>query len=235
MYNVIRIFGADYILFDLIFLLTFISLLLKYRKKIPLWAFFVGGLGINFVMDWGIWLHTGIREISGLSSSLAILFFFLWFSLSLSYGVEYAYVFLMFEDSPKMERLKWTLLVLGGWLLVAFLSQLIPLNDTLITTNRHMFDLRLVRIGIVLIGYSLLAFLGYNWKKITYLFFVGFLIHFMMEFSLLISGIRPQSFLILLENSLIEFNMGVPFFYLLYDKLLKKQRTEIEKLKNRKT
>jgi glucosamine 6-phosphate synthetase-like amidotransferase/phosphosugar isomerase protein len=41
----------------------------------------------------------------------------------------------------------------------------------------------------------------------------------MMEFSLLISGIRPGSLPILLENSLIEFNMGIPFFYLLYDKL----------------
>jgi hypothetical protein len=45
----------------------------------------------------------------------------------------------------------------------------------------------------------------------------------MMEFSLLVSGIRPGSFLILIENSLIEFNMGVPFFYLLYDKYLQKK------------
>jgi len=220
MYDVIRSFGVDYILFDLIFLIIFITLLIKYKKKIPLIAFFVGGLLINFLVDWGIWFHTGIREISlPFSFTGSVLLFFLWFSLS--YGVEYAYVFLMFEKNSK--KINWTLLVFAGWLLVAFLSQLILLNDASIATMRHMGDLRFLRIILVLIGYGLLFLFKYDWKKISYLFFVGFLVHFMMEFSLLISGIRPGSFLILLENSLIEFNIGVPFFYLLYDKFLKKK------------
>ena len=218
MYDVIRTFGADYILFDLIFLIIFVLLLFRFKKKIPLLVFLVGGIGINLLMDWGIWLHTGIREIL-LPLGWNVLLFFVWFSLS--YGVEYAYVFLMFEK--KSNKLGWTALVFGGWLAIAFLSQLIPLNDSLIVTTRHMFDLRILRILIVLAGYGLLLFLKYDWKKIAYLFFVGFLIHFMMEFSLFISGIRPDSFWILLENSLIEFNMGVPFFYLLYDKFLKKR------------
>lgn len=217
-YDVIRVFGADYIIFDLIFLAIFLFLLVKFNKKIPLLAFFVGGLGINFLIDWGIWLHTGIREIIlPADFFLGVMPFFLWFSLS--YGVEYAYVFLMFEK--KSNKLGWTALVFGGWLLVAFLSQLIPINDALITTNRHMLDLRLLRVFIVLFGYGLLFLLKYNWKKIGYLFLVGFAVHFMMEFILLISGIRPGSFLVLLENSIVEFNMGVPFFYLLYDKYLK--------------
>ena len=195
-------------------------LLVKYKKKIPLLAFFVGGLAINFLIDWGLWLHTGIREVSLPFSFVgSVVLFFIWFSLT--YGVEYAYVFLMFEK--KSNKLGWTALVLGGWLLVAFLSQIFLINDAPITVIRHMSDLRLLRIFIVLIGYSLLFLFKYNWKKILYLFFIGFLVHFMMEFSLFISGIRPESFLILLENSLIEFNMGVPFFYLLYDKFLKKR------------
>ncbi len=195
MYDVIRTFGADYILFDLIFLAIFVFLLFKFKKKIPLLAFIVGGLGINLLIDWGIWLHTGIREII-LPVGWNVLFFFIWFSIS--YGVEYAYVFLMFEK--KSNKIGWTALVFGGWLAIAFLSQLIPLNDVLITTTRHMFDLRMLRILIVLAGYGLLLFLKYDWKKIGYLFLVGFLIHFMMEFSLFISGIRPDSFWILLEN-----------------------------------
>ncbi len=220
MYDVIRIFGIDYIFFDLIFLVVFISLLIRFKKKIPLIALFAGGLLINFVVDWGIWLHTGIRAITLPINFLGGVFvFFIWFSLS--YGVEYAYVFLMFEK--KSNKILWTLLIFGGWLLVAFLSQLIPINDVLITTIRHMSDFRIWRVLIVLIGYSLLFLLKYDWKKISYLFFIGFLVHFMMEFSLFISGIRPGSFLILLENSLIEFNMCVPFFYLLYDKFFKKK------------
>jgi hypothetical protein len=86
-----------------------------------------------------------------------------------------------------------------------------------------MSDFRLLRIAIVLIGYSLLFIFKYDWKKILYLFFIGFLIHFMMEFSLLITNIRPGSFWILLENSLFEFNMGVPFLFLIYDKILKRR------------
>lgn len=220
MYDVIRNFGLDYIFFDLIFVAIFLFLLVIFKKKIPLLVFFLGGLGINFLVDWGIWLHTGIREISLPSNFLGGVFlFFIWFSLS--YGVEYAYVFLMFEK--KSPKIGWTAFVLFGWLSVAFLSQFFSINDSAITVVRHMGDLRFLRIILVLIGYSLLFIFKYDWKKITYLFFVGFAIHFMMEFSLLVSGIRPGSFLILLENSLIEFNMSIPFFYLLYDKILKKR------------
>jgi len=225
MYDVIRNFGVDYIYFDVIFLVVFLALLIIYKKKIPLIAFFVGGLGINFLIDWGIWLHTGIREISlPINSFSAVFLFFLWFSLS--YGVEYAYIFLMFEK--KSSKLKWTLFIFVGWLLVAFLSQWISLNNNSIIAIRHMSDLRFLRIGIVVVGYFLLFISKYNWKKILFLFFVGFLIHFMMEFSLLISGIRPTSFLIILENSLIEFNMGVPFFYLIWDKFLKIRYNKID-------
>jgi len=220
MYDVIRNFGVDYIFFDLIFVSLFLFLLIRYKKKIPLLVFLLGGLGINFLVDWGVWLHTGIREISLPSNFLGdVFFFFIWFSLS--YGVEYAYVFLMFEK--KSNKIGWTAFILFGWLSVAFLSQFFSINDSAITAVRHMGDLRFLRIVLVLIGYSLLFIFKYDWKKIAYLLFIGFVIHFMMEFSLLVSGIRPGSFLILLENSLIEFNMGVPFFYLLYDKILKKR------------
>lgn len=218
MYDVARTFGVDYILFDLIFLAVFVFLLIKTKKKIPLLVFFVGGLLINFFIDWGIWLHSGVREVS---IPFSTILFFLWFSLS--YGVEYAYVFLMFNK--KNKRIKWTLFIFISWILIALLSQLIPINDAEIVTIRHMGNLRFLRVIIVLLGYSLLLILKYKPKTILYLFFIGFLIHFMMEFSLLITGIRPGSFLILIENSLIEFNMGVPFFYLLYDKVLKKRIT----------
>ena len=217
-YDVIRTFGADYIIFDIIFLVLFIFLLFKFKKKIALFAFLIGGLLINFVVDWGIWLHTGLREVV-LPVGWNVILFFLWFSIS--YGVEYAYVFLMFEK--KSKKLFWTFLIFISWILIALLSKFIPINDSAISLVRHMSDLRFLRILIVLIGYGLLLFLKYDWKKIGYLFFIGFLVHFMMEFSLLITGIRPGSFFILLENSLIEFNMGVPFFYLLYDRVLKKR------------
>ncbi len=217
-YDVIRTFQTDYILFDLIFLIIFLSLLIKHKKKIPLIAFFVGGLAINFMVDWGFWLHSGTRE-AVLPSFLNTVVFFLWFSIS--YGVEYSYVFLMFEE--KSDKTFWTFLILISWIIIGLASQVFSLNDSGIYLVRHMSDLRLLRIGVVITGYGMLFAFKYNWKKILYLFFIGFLVHFMMEFSLFMTGIRPTSLLVLIENSLIEFNMGVPFFYLLYDKVLKKR------------
>lgn len=152
-YEVIRVFGLDYIFFDLLFVLIFLFFLIKFKKKIPLLMFFIGGLGINFLIDWGVWLHTGIREIYLPQNFIGGTFlFFLWFSLS--YGAEYAYVFIMFEK--KSNKIGWTLFVFVGWLLVAFFSQLIIINDNTIMTIRHMGDLRPFRIILLLIGYSLL-------------------------------------------------------------------------------
>jgi len=224
MYDVTRNFGVDYIYFDLIFVIIFILILLWKKKRIPLAAFFIGGFFINFIIDWGIWYHTGIREISlpvnflpSLSLTIKTIIFMFWFSLT--YGVEYAYVFLMFEK--KTNKYFWTALVLIGWILVGYLSQYFSINDANIEVTRHMSNLRFLRIVLVIFGYSLLFIFKYDYKKITYLFLVGFMIHFMMEFSLLLNNIRPGSIWILIENSLIEFNMGIPFFYLLYDKILK--------------
>ena len=230
MYDVVRSFGIDYIFFDIAFLALFIFLLAKSKAKIPIVAIFIGGL-INFLIDWGIWYKlTDIREISisntflpFLSLGLKVFVFFVWFSIS--YGLEYAWVFLMFDK--KANKIKWTVILFSGWILVAFLSQLVPLNDANIITIRHMGSLRIWRIVIVLVGYLLLLILGYKWKKIGCLFLIGFAVHFMMEFSLLITGIRPGSSLILLENSLVEFNMGMPIFYLFYDKILKKRSFKI--------
>ncbi len=222
MYDVIRTFGIDYIFFDLIFLATFLFLLVKLKKKMPLIAFFIGGLLINFLIDWGIWLHSGIREISlPVHFFGGTILFFLWFSLS--YGVEYAYVFLMFDKKTK-KKIYWTLFIFLSWILIAALSQFVHINDAEIVVMRHMSNLRFLRVFVVLIGYSLLFILKYNWKKIIYLFFIGFLVHFMMEFALGITNIRLDSLLVLPENSLIEFNMGVPFFFLIYDKLLKRTK-----------
>ncbi|MDO8610742.1 MAG: hypothetical protein Q7R95_09425 [bacterium] len=218
MYDVVRQFGVDYIYFDLLFLVLFFTILIITKKYLEIIIFFIGGLAINFLVDWGFWLHSGIREVI-LPEQFAerVFVFMLWFSLS--YGVEYAYIFLMFRQ--KSNKLLWTLLIFVGWLSVAFFSQQISINDSTIITIRHMSDFRILRIVILFIGYGLLIWFKYPLKKIVYLFIAGFAIHFMMEFSLLVNGIRPGSLLILLENSFVEFNMGVPFFYLLYDRILK--------------
>jgi hypothetical protein len=225
-HDVIRNFGIDYIFFDLVFLVIFHVLLIRYKKIIPLIAFWLGGLAI-FCIDWGFWLQVfNIRELNlpaafipGLPQYWRVFVFMFWFSFS--YGLMFSWMFLMFEY--RKQGVWWTLLLWGGWLLVGLLSQYIPLWDDPVMTMRHMGGSRLIQAIIVAVGYILLFVLRYDWKKILYLFMVGFLCHFMMESSLWISGIRPGSFFVMMVNSLLESNMGVPVLFILYDKVLKKR------------
>jgi hypothetical protein len=229
-HNVIRTFGIDYIFFDLVFLFVFHFLMIRNRKIIPLVAFWLGGLAI-FIIDWGFWMQvSGIRKLELPPSFLPFLpeywrvfTFMFWFSFS--YGLMFSWMFLMFE--PKGRRIFWTVLLWGGWLTVAFLSQYIHLNDGTIQTLRMMGGSRITQIIIAAGGFILLFILRYNWKMILYLFCIGFMTHFMMESSLWLSGIRPGNLSVLLINSLIESNMGVPILYVLYDKVLKRRKMVI--------
>lgn len=227
MHDVIRTFGIDYIFVDLVFLFVFHFFLIRRKKYIPLIAFWLGGLAI-FIIDWGFWLQvTNMRELRLPDAFLPMLAkywrtftFMFWFSFS--YGLMFSWMFLMFEQ--KGQRIFWTVLLWGGWLSVAFLSQHIPLFDDSFTTIRHMGGSRIIQIILAAAGYILLFILRYDWRKIFYLFMVGFLTHFMMESSLWISGIRSGQLSVMFINSLIESNMGVPILFILYDKILVKKK-----------
>ncbi|MHA1865756.1 MAG: hypothetical protein ACTSVB_04650 [Candidatus Heimdallarchaeaceae archaeon] len=56
-----------------------------------------------------------------------------------------------------------------------------------------------------------------SYLRIGYLFLIGILVHFRMEFTQHISGIRPieGSLSIILPDSLLEFNSGIPVLFLL--------------------
>jgi hypothetical protein len=224
---VIRVFGIDYIYLDLVFLAVFTVLLAVNKKKIPLLAFILGGVVI-FIIDWLFWMQVfKIRTLSLPPEFLSFLpqywaetLFMFWFSMS--YGLMFAWMFLMFDK--KNNRFAWTALLFGGWLSIAFLSQFLQINDNLIETVRLMKSSRIKQIIIVALGYGALFLLKYRLKKILYLFLVGCGIHFMMEFSLWISGIRPSSLDLLLVNTLVESNMGVPVLYIFWDKVLSKPK-----------
>jgi hypothetical protein len=132
----------------------------------------------------------------------------------------------MFGVNKNISRLYWTLFLYVGWIASALMSQKLPIDDRSIDIYREMAGIRPVQISIVVIGYVLLIVMKYSWKSIrhlrwrtlAYLFIVGVLVHFGMEFSLLITGVRPSGNLInvLLFNSLLEFNMGIPFLYMMW-------------------
>jgi hypothetical protein len=94
-----------------------------------------------------------------------------------------------------------------------------------------------------LVGYFILfliygtdKFKSKNPKIVLYVFIVGCLGAFFMEFPLLISGIRPTGIFFLIYDTILMFNQGVPYLYIAYDKILpwifvkikKKSRKEME-------
>jgi len=137
--------------------------------------------------------------------------------------IEFSYVAVMFSARNWKKMLFWTSLLFVGWFTIGFLSKFIHLDDRVIHISRDMAEAgnRWSQLALTLAGYLALIILKYTWKpfknltwlKLGYLFLVGFLVHFAMEITLLSAGIRPLaegSFGVLIFNSLIEFNMGIP-------------------------
>jgi hypothetical protein len=222
---VIRIFDIDFMLFDLMFTTIWILFLYKKGYIKPL-IFGLFGIMVNMLVDYGVWYSIqGIRTVEGLPFWMSPFAFFVYFSIT--YGmIEYSYVQVMFsidssKENVKKEMLSWSLLLFGGWLLFGLLSYFIHLNDSEITVQRVMTGQRIFQIYGIIAEYALLVVLAYlgkfslSWRKILYIFFVGFFVHFSMELTLLLSGVRVLNFFNLIFNSIIEFNTGAPILYLL--------------------
>lgn len=225
-YDVVRIFDLDYLIFDLIFFILFISILIIQKKEIPLIVGLLCGL-LFLIIDGIVWWNTGIREISPPDLKIAVDFM-----MDFSYGLlAFSWVMIMFEKENMKEVLLWTFFLYGGWLVIAGLSQILPLNDTEIITIRHMKHLRIVEISTVIIGYLLLLILGYSYKRIIFIFWVGVMLSFMMESYLLFTGIRPSGIDLLVYDSLILTNQGIPYLYIIFDRIIPKMK---EKILNRK-
>ncbi len=225
-HDVIRIFDFDYLIFDFIFLLIFLTVLIINKKKIPIYVGFVCGI-LFLIIDGIIWWNTGIREIDPSNTKI-----YVDFMMDFSYGLlAFSWVMIMFERNSIKEILLWTLFLYGGWLLIASLSQILPLIDLEIITIRHMQSLRVVEIATVVCGYLLLIFLRYNYKMILFIFWVGFMLSFMMESYLLFTQIRPSGFELLLYDSLILTNQGIPYLFVIFDKILPKLRDFLKKSK----
>ena len=222
---VIRIFDVDFMLLDLIF--TSIWILILYKKGYikPL-IFGLFGIMINMIIDYGVWFSIqGVRTVENLPAWMSPFAFFIYFSIT--YGmIEYSYVQVMFsidsqKESAREEMIRWSLFLFGGWLLFGALSSVLPIYDAEVTVQRVMTGQRIFQVYGLIAEYMLLVILAYlgkfglSWKKILYIFSVGFFVHFSMELTLLLSGIRNLDFFNLIFNSIIEFNTGAPILYLL--------------------
>jgi hypothetical protein len=230
---VARTFDMDFIYLDIAFCAVWMLVLLRRRQTVPL-CFGLFGALVTFLADDVLWLH--IQHTRTLDVPFNHDLFLVYFSFT--YGmIEFSYVTVMFQAKSNKTRALWTLFLYGGWLAAALISQHVGIDDRTIQTGRDMSNARINQIALVAGGYLLLLVLKYTWhpmKSLTfprmlYLFLIGILVHFGMENTLLASGIRPARDYVdvLLFNSLLEFNMGVPILYILW--------TAIESAKSHRT
>jgi len=219
---VARTFDMDFVYLDILFCVVWMIVLFKQKQTIALWFGLFGAL-VVFLVDDVLWLriqHTRFLEVP-FNRDLFLLYF------SFTYGmIEFSYVTVMFGAKSMKTRVLWTLFLYAGWMATALISQNLAVDDRTIDIGRDMSNARIVQVAMAVGGYALLLLLKYVWRpmksltfrRMLYLFVIGILVHFGMEITLLASGIRPAGDYVnvLLFNSLLEFNMGIPILYVLW-------------------
>ena len=215
--DIARRFQFDYILFDALFLAIWVALLIWQKRFAPLKAGIVCAV-IVYVIDGVIWTATGVREY-GLPAP--------WFKfpvdfmMDISYGIiAFSWVWIAFERRGAWDVAMWTALLFAGWLTLPFVSRWIPLVDAPIYTVRHMSSRVGLHIAVVVVGYAALFVLGTDFRTVAYVFWVGCMLAFMMEFSLLVSGIRTPSLALLVYETLILTNQGIPYLHIIQTRIL---------------
>ena len=217
-----RTIGVDFIYFDLLFLVIFIFFLVRKKYWLPIiWGLI--GWGMYLLIDYYIWYI--VMESRTYSGPINPHLFFMWFTFSPGFA-QFAYCFVMLEKRNIREMLGFTLLYFLGWTAVGTLSQLIPLHDTVIEVARNMAEgnQRVIFIIISLVNVALAVILRLakkiRWEDFIYIFIVGTLVELNLELSLLVSGIRLEqgtwSLGLMVVNTLIEFNVGIMFMWLIF-------------------
>jgi hypothetical protein len=210
-----RTLNALYIYLDIAWLGIFGAILLWRKKRTAFAAGLIGGL-VYFVVDYGIFYRLlGTRVVRGADP----LWFLLW--LSLSYGfTNIAWIWLLLDRDG--HAVEWSLLIILGWVTVALLSQSFGAGFAGISIQRGTSAYHGVMALILAVGYGYLILRNLRSApgqrvNLLWLLAIGIGVQLSWEFVLLISGIRPAGLAPLAVNSLIETNMGMPYFYLIHE------------------
>jgi len=208
-----RVFNILFIYLDIIWLVALAVILVVFKRFQALIAGIIGGL-IYFLVDYGIfYLLLDTRVVEGAST----VWLLLW--LSISYGfTNFVWIWLWLDRDG--HALSWSILIISGWLAVAFLSQNFGGSFAEVTIYRGTGSYHGVMALLLFIGYAIFVIKNLRSRekkiKIGWILAIGILVQFSWEAVLLISGIREPSIIPLAINSLIETNMGLPFLFLIH-------------------
>ncbi|MDU0969177.1 MAG: hypothetical protein E7A62_08860 [Actinomycetaceae bacterium] len=215
-YLVERTLMANYIVLDLIVLAIFLTLLVRTKNWAAIVVAFAGGI-LYFVVDYGyFYLIAGTREVTGANVAL----FLFW--MSMSYGItNMGWMWLFFDDVH--HRWEWSLFIIAGWLMCAYLSPALPFLRNQIHCQRGVSQYHGFMALILFVAYGYLIWRNLTLKEgqtrapIPTILFCGILIQFSWEAVLLLAGIRPPNFYPLIRNSLLETNLGAPIMWLIHE------------------
>lgn len=213
---VAREFNSLYIILDLIWLGILTTLLIYFKKHLALLVGLLAGL-VYMLIDYGIFYRLlGTRVVEGADP-----FWFL-FWLSVSYGLtNFVWIWLLLNRDKMGVR--WSILIISGYIAVAFISQIFGRNFHPISISRGTGSYHRAMAVILVIGYLYLLLRnvragrnGLPKANLLRLMTIGIGVQFTWEFALLVSGIRPPSITPLIVNSLLETNLGMPLIYLIH-------------------
>ena len=219
-YIVARDLNSLYIILDIIWLAVLTGIFLYAGKKKAIIVGLLAGL-LYFIVDYGIFYRLlGTRRVEGADT-----FIFL-FWLSMSYGfTNFSWIWLMLEKDR--HGLEWSLLPVIGWLAAGLLAQGLGDGFREIHIERRVSGYHGFMAAILAAGYLLLIIRNLSGKHekapIAKLLAVGIGVQFAWEAVLLLTGIRPDGIKPLIVNSLIETNLGMPYIYLIFRAVNRKQ------------
>ena len=219
--------NSSYIIYDTIFLVLLLVLLIVQKKYVTL-LFCLFGAILYTVVDYGIfyaWLHT--RSVQGANP----FWFLLW--LSSSYGItNFLVIWLGIKKDKNLKE--YALIIIIWWICCPMISAMTPIANGTINIERKVGQYHGFMAAMLVIGY--LAVLIYNMftKKdklpVLRMLIIGILVQFGWEFSLLVNGIRPFKFEPIMINSLIETNLGIPYIYFIYKGISKYVNDDFSKV-----
>lgn len=238
-----REFSTSYIYLDIAFLVFFVVMLIIKKKYLGLLFSLFGGI-LYFIVDYGIFhLALGSRAIENGDMFLTLLW------MSISYGLTNFAIIYLFISKDK-DFLLYSLFIWIWWLVAPQINSIFDSGANKIHISRTTGEYHGAMAILLLVGYFGLIIYNILIKDknckapILKLFLIGFIVQFGWELGLLLGGIRSTSMdnlgdklLLLLQNSLLETNLGMPYLWLI---VLSLRRVITEELKlvpkeNRKT
>lgn len=216
-----REFSTSYIYLDIAFLLFFVIMLIIKKKYLGLLFSLFGGI-LYFIVDYGIFhLALGSRAIENGDMFWTLLW------MSMSYGLTNFAIIYLFVAKDK-DFLLYSLLIWVWWLVAPQINTLFDNNAVKIHISRTTGEYHGAMAIFLLVGYFGLIVYNLLIKDKKYkapilkLFLIGFIVQFGWELGLLLGGIRSTSMdnlgdklTLLLQNSLLETNLGMPYLWLI--------------------